>query len=381
MIKLIKSILSKKKEHKPITEQVKSFVTDRPFDKIRLRDYYDNRFDNNEFYRLNVELGLIIFIDLTGNKEIENYLNENYDALKDSMRLKGRTFIKNIKEIEIPTEFDIDYFYPFLHKTVLPDLTKEDEIPLLDFLGYNGNIKTGFLSFTSNGISFLGLRENENIEGFVSFYISDLSVDFYGSNRILYNLKEKDNDCEPRIAIDSETESALKLIEDNLLKLKQSGQFFLIAPKLENMFKSIFEHGANLEVVQSELFIDKEFRIFLPQYQNIEISLSHLTKAIYILFLRHPEGILLSELYKYEDELLAIYKAISYQVSLDKMRNSVEELINNNKAIFVHFSRIKSAFVQKFTDSYAKFYYIQGEKGKEKSIRLPASKIIFEKEI
>lgn len=378
MIKLIKNLLFQKKEDKEnqYTKELNSFVEGRPIDKIRLRDYYDSRFDNNEFYRLNIELGLIIFIDLTDNKEIEEYIAENYIVFKNSIELKGRTFIKSVNDIEKLAELNINYFYPFLTNSILPSSEDVTETSLLNFMSYKGNIETGFLSFTSNGATFLGLKENESIDEFVNQYISNLSID-KGRNLVLYSIGKEKEDSEPNIEIDSETVSILNQIQDNLLKLKQSGQFFLVAPKLEKMIQQLSEKHETL----STIVIDEEFRIILPEYGNMEITLSHLTKAIYILFLRHPEGILLNDIYKYENELLEIYKTISYQVSLDKMKNSVKELISNDKAIFVHFSRVKSAFLQKFTDSYAKFYYIQGEKGKPKSIKLSLSKIIFEDEI
>ncbi|GAW88677.1 hypothetical protein FPS14_contig00008-0061 [Flavobacterium psychrophilum] len=165
------------------------------------------------------------------------------------------------------------------------------------------------------------------------------------------------------------------------MKLEKSGQYFLIAPKIENLIKNLFKHDKDHDFMISEVLINYDFQIILPQYQNREIKLSHLTKSIYILFLKHPEGILLRELYKYENELLSIYKAISYQVSLDKMKKSVQHLITNEKAIFVHFSRIKSVFMKNFTNNYARYYYIQGEKGQKKLIKLPLSKIIFQSKI
>lgn len=382
MIRLIKNLFSKKKEHQPHTKGINNFVLNRQIDRIHSWDYSFERFDKNDFYKLNIDTGLIIFIDLTDDKGIENYINENYAVLKDSIELKGRTFVKNVKAIEKPYEkLDVSYFYPYLKEVTFEDSEDLTETILLNYIGYAGNIKTGFLSFYKSGASFVGLKKDECIEEFVKGYIENLQVQHYVTERTFYSINKSTNDDEPNIEIDKETSLILNQIEDNLLKLKQSGQFFLLAPKLEHIVKLIFSREENLDLVQSELYISNEFRIFLPQYQGIEIKLSHLTKAIYFLFLRHPEGILLSDLYKHENELLVIYKAISYQISFDKMENSVRELITNDKAIFVHFSRIKSAFIQKFTDAYARFYYIQGEKGKPKSIKLPASKIYFEKEI
>ena len=42
----------------------------------------------------------------------------------------------------------------------------------------------------------------------------------------------------------------------------------------------------------SRLVITKDFRLLLPDYNNMEIKLEPLAKAVYLLFLNHPEGIL-----------------------------------------------------------------------------------------
>ena len=385
MINVFKKLFFKqkatKKQNNTKPKETNPFFINRKINRINLRDYYDNRFDDNQFYRLNVDIGLIFFIDSTINEEFKNYIAENYTKIKESLSLKGRTFIKDINDIELPSNLDINYFFPFIDDLNLSFLRINENKYILDFIGYKGNIKTGFLSFTSSGIVFFSIKENENFNDFVNQYIDNLSVDNHTEPQIFYSLSRSNVDTEPQIEIDLETTLLINQIEDNLLKLKNSGQYFLVAPKIENLIKKLYEHDKKHNFMLSEVLINYDFQIILPQYQNREIKLSHLTKAIYILFLKHPEGILLTELHKYENELLSIYKAISYQVSLDKIKKSVQDLITNEKGIFVHFSRIKSVFMKNFTDEYAKNYYIQGEKGQKKFIRLPSSKIFFCKEI
>ncbi|MGY0408851.1 MAG: hypothetical protein ACWIPJ_10950, partial [Polaribacter sp.] len=203
---------------------------------------------------------------------------------------------------------------------------------------------------------------------FVTDYLKFLTID--KGNTIFYSIG-KDESKEPNIELDEDTQATLNKIEAHLKTLKQSGQFFAIAPKVEQLVKKyIGLGGKQIESRISTLYIDKEFRIFLPEYNNIEIKLAHLTKAIYILFLKHPNGIHLADLKEHKQELFTIYKNISYKISLDKMEASIDDLFTKENAIFVHLSRIKSAFVKQFTDTYANNYYIQGEKGKEKYILL-----------
>lgn len=374
MLNSIQNIFSKKKEELPA---INEFLFKRRVYRVSAWEYSSNRLDNNEFYKLNIETGLILFIDLTDNSEFENYVNDNYKVLKEEMSAKNRNFVKNISSLELPIDLNVSYYFPFIKKNLPSNVRNSmNNQMLLDFIGYTGNIKTGFLSFNTSGITFLSLKENESIDEFISQYIYNLPV--HTEERfVLYSIGKTKNNTEPNIEIDEETKLLLTQIEENITKIKNSGQFFLVAPKLEQMV----QHFSELNVSLSNIVIDKDFKITLPLYQNREIILSHLTKAVYILFLKHPEGILLSELDKYENELLLIYKNISYQISLDKMKNSVRELIVNDKAIFVHFSRIKSVFVKNFTDFYAVNYYIQGEKGGRKYIKLPKEKISFGQKI
>lgn len=377
MINYIQNIFSKKKETKLTKTEIIEFLLKRPVYRTSLWEYSSNRFDGNEFYRLNIDTGLILFIDLTGNLEFENYMNDNYMVIKEKMSSKNRTFVKSITTLEFPSNLNVSYYFPFI-KADIPSKIRDsvDNQILLDFIGYAGDIKTGFLSFNSSSITFLGLKENENIDKFISQYIDNLPVHSEEAS-VLYSIDKTENNSELNIEINEETKLLLSQIEENIIKLKKSGQFFLVAPKLEHLVQNFLD----LDISLSNIVIDEDFKIILPLYQNREIILSHLTKAVYILFLRHPEGIFLNELAQYENELLSIYKTISYQISLDKIKNSVHELVVSDKAIFVHFSRIKSAFVKSFTDFYAVNYYIQGEKGGRKYIKLPKEKVIFKMSI
>ena len=120
-------------------------------------------------------------------------------------------------------------------------------------------------------------------------------------------------------------------------------------------------------------------RIFLPDYNNMEIKMHPLSKAIYLLYLRHPEGIMFSYLPDYRDELLHLYGLISGRDSREDIRRSIDDVTDPTRnSINEKCSRIKQAFLREFDDSIARNYYITGERGEAKKILLPREMVIWD---
>jgi hypothetical protein len=120
-------------------------------------------------------------------------------------------------------------------------------------------------------------------------------------------------------------------------------------------------------------------RIFLPDYNNMEIKMHPLSKAIYMLYLRHPEGIMFSYLPDYRDELLHLYGLISGRDSLEDIRRSIDDVTDPTRnSINEKCSRIKQAFLREFDDSIAHNYYITGERGEAKKILIPRKMVTWD---
>lgn len=120
-------------------------------------------------------------------------------------------------------------------------------------------------------------------------------------------------------------------------------------------------------------------RIFLPDYNNMEIKMHPLSKAIYLLYLRHPEGIMFSYLPDYRRELLHLYGLISGRDSLEDIRRSIDDVTDPTRnSINEKCSRIKQAFLREFDDSIAHNYYITGERGEAKKILLPREMVTWD---
>ncbi len=120
-------------------------------------------------------------------------------------------------------------------------------------------------------------------------------------------------------------------------------------------------------------------RIFLPDYNGIEIKMPTLSKAIFFLFLRHPEGINFSYLPDFRPELQHLYELISGRDNMDDIVRSIHNVTDPTlNSINEKCSRIKQAFLREFDDSIARNYYITGERGEVKKILLPREKVIWE---
>ena len=129
----------------------------------------------------------------------------------------------------------------------------------------------------------------------------------------------------------------------------------------------------------SRLFITKDWRILLPDYNNMEIKMEPLVKAVYLLFLRHPEGITFKQLPDYREELTRIYKQLKPSGLTDRAIQSIEDVTNPMlNSINEKCARIRAAFVGQFDEYMAKSYYIDGLRGEAKKIALPRNLVTWE---
>jgi hypothetical protein len=130
--------------------------------------------------------------------------------------------------------------------------------------------------------------------------------------------------------------------------------------------------------VLSRLVIDERYRIFLPDYNNIEIELNPLSKSLYIFMLRKPEGIIFKELSNYRNELIEIYSRVGNRLDMDQVKKSIYDLTDpRSNSINEKCSKIKEAFLCKIDDSIAHNYYITGNRSQNKLIKLDRSLLFF----
>ena len=107
----------------------------------------------------------------------------------------------------------------------------------------------------------------------------------------------------------------------------------------------------------SRLLITHDFRFFLLDYERKEVVMQPVHKAVYLLFLAHPEGIEFKRLGDYRQELLRYYRATARLADMEKIEESVDRLTNPlDNAINEKCSRIRKIF-EELTDEYSACYY------------------------
>ena len=381
--------------------------------------------------------GQVIFVDSDNNMRINSFIVSNYDWLRSMFRENGLDFCY----LPLLGEELISYHAPYLSDKQRQDLLQgvpsiasliEVQSPsLLYALDDEGDGELRLLPINARWYNkldkvFTTLADSIR-KDLASHYPTRRHEDVVSEPTIRYSLSEDGPDIESdirfslsedgpsikhpkRVAEDSEPRFSLSLDSPNIeqsegvakepdvrYSLKRSevsaddlfdAESEAMISDLKKLVEALKNKGVNTMFIHgivdegerlSSLVITKDYRIFLPEYQNREIIMPALPKAVFILFLKHPEGIRFKDLADYRDELLGIYRALnpiggtqrqlqSIQAITDPMSNSINEKC----------AQIREAFIKNFDDSLAKNYYITGKKGEPKRITLAPSLVVWE---
>ncbi len=167
---------------------------------------------------------------------------------------------------------------------------------------------------------------------------------------------------------DWEINTLLDEVRERIEKLEQRG-----------ISRNLLLRYLGKEPELSRIVITKDFRIVLPDYNNMEIKMEPINKAVYLLFLRHPEGIIFKHLPDYRKELANLYQLIKPHGLNERAIRSIEDVTNPClNSINEKCARIRGAFVSKFDDHLARQYYIFGYRGEPKKIILPRDMVVWE---
>ncbi|WP_344816645.1 hypothetical protein [Flavobacterium cheonanense] len=167
-----------------------------------------------------------------------------------------------------------------------------------------------------------------------------------------------------------------KFIERDIPTL-YSRQFFDILDGIRNSMT--FRGRATLLQQPSRVEIRGHTKkIFFTDLGGLELALNPKEKAIYFLFLNFEEGIRISHLSDYRNDLEQLYRQFSNLSERELIDRAIDVLINPlENDINVVLSRINRKIKNAVGDSLYDFYCIRGERGEKKSIKLNRELIMY----
>ena len=378
----------------------------------------------------------IIYVENQYDERINTIIKEKYDWLKYQFKLANLDFVYlpmffNDEE----TKEKVLYYAPYLTS----DIIEKAELRSSYLLGYMSHIENkdkispsllfapkkedGEWIFQGQTIDFDNNSNNiiKWFEEAVADIEEDLSYDMTSDNR---RYDEDIEEFKPAIAEECPAESGqveYSSTPDIQNRIKQYAKSFSrkvveeeratgIAPstlddildedvretleELERKIERLRLLGIPLDVIVdfvaryetiSRLLITDDLRIFLPDYNNIEVKMPALYKAVYLLFIYHKkEGIVLQQMENYHSELEKLYCKTKKVERLTPRQlesiNKLESSWNDDGSIYVVLSRIKKLFVNAIDEHLAKHYYIEGKPGHAYNIALNPDLIIWEDE-
>ena len=127
-----------------------------------------------------------------------------------------------------------------------------------------------------------------------------------------------------------------------------------------------------------QLIVTEDYKVVLVDEVNTEVKMEPLVKAVYLLFLSHPEGIVLKYLPDYRKELTELYLLLRPYGLTDRVVQSIEDVTNPTlNSINEKCARIRRVFEGLLPKTIARYYSISGKRGEAKKIELVRANVVW----
>lgn len=326
----------------------------------------------------------VIFVDRTGNRRVNNYIRKHYGELCTLFRKKNLIFC----------------YPPILFRDVVdyhfPHLSSERRDTYVESAKSLTSLFADSVADMCRPAMLVPLCNEDETDKRTKMEVVEIGGGWWTLGRTFSKLADKlsaivsvenkkrreMDDCGGMFAFSVKVSKA-----DSPADKKFHAASREIIAEIKERIAMLMDMGVNTALLHqivdenvplSRLVITSDFRILLPDY-HLEIKMSSLPKAVYLLFLKHSEGILFKELADYYDELLDIYLSLNPIGSREKHEKSIADITNPLlNSINEKCARIREAFVGNFDDSIAKNYYITGARATPKRIALDTDLVTWE---
>ncbi len=329
----------------------------------------------------------VFYISGTHDEQLETFITAHLDSLQDAFSPHGLTFVhvpSLCKQIEdnrtfyapyavgvVPTALQSDWLLSYLVET--SNASKVAPM-LLFFCGENAEACYGLTidawkTQTEQELLQLFTDLADDIVALTTERTAQ-STSTRTSTGTRYSLRIPKTDVSPDAdqLFDAESQKLIEEVQERIKKLRDNG---LSAALINSLFHQ--------EETLSPLRIDGDYRLWLTAYDNVEIRMTPLVKAVFLLFVSHPEGILFKHLADYRTELRNIYTelrrstlTLAEEASINRLTDPFDNSINEKCA------RIREAFCREMRPSLAEHYVINGQRGEAKKMVLPRELILWD---
>ncbi len=220
---------------------------------------------------------------------------------------------------------------------------------------------------------------HEDVINDKSVFIRDTYLDYFDegadtsqqeslAEKVEKETKEEYEDEEKEILdIEREKDAALQAIQAQILDYVTKYQANP-SQLMQTLIEGKFIIGNKL----SPLVINNDMKIVLPHYNEVEVKMPAMLRSIYILFLKHPEGIALRDIADYRADLENIYAVVMPGRNEEKAQATINNLFDpTSNTLNEYLSKIKRCFKSCIIDDeLADKYCITGKRGEPYRINL-----------
>ena len=341
----------------------------------------------------------VFYMENNYDEEANLFVKENIDMIRELLATRGLTFVY-LPDISVSKEMAeamVAYYSPNSEDSTVNNDGYRHGLRsdfLLDYMVYPENrpkLKSAFCWYNQPK-SLFGGKKMWYIFDYITFdgaearqhpreVLEDMLPEL-GTKKIWRRGAHKEvpieSDGPADDNFDEESKKILKEIQEKLN-----------AVRLKGISEAIIAQYVKPCPELSRITVGCDFTITLNDYDNRVIAMEPVVKAVFILFLRHEEGIYFKDLADYRRELEIIYRAVkSKHNDIDErmhsgftpqISNSVRSLTDPcSNSINEKCTRIKEAFIQQFHDCIASNYYVRGMRAQAKRITIPRHLVIWE---
>ena len=340
----------------------------------------DIRFDGMPFY---LPFDKVIYYDPNDTSEFSLYIEAHLMEIKDWFREQKCEFCYVPDICKSFTEEEICYLIPNWKKEPVNvlgnDILKEwftEEFSKIGAGFIRKNRKNRMLFSFFPLIPLKQMPWKEQLEHYRS-YLNDGLIDYDLIDFCISESKEDEGWY-------SVFEEKLNLADDNFSERHINNKIRKIVAQLhkEGFEEFVLRCMVPIDEKLSRIIITSKYEIVLPDYDNKHIVMRPLPKAVFLLFLRHEEGIYFKSLIDYREELRNIYEKITNRRRSAVIDDSIDKITEpTQNAINEKCSRIREAFVSQIDERLADKYTITGWRGQRKRITLPRNLVEWKCEI